>query len=132
MQSLPGTLVSTVDLEWRLYGPWPDAGQHSRLHKGWRGGAQSRARTCHAPTHPPTYPLAVALTCLPTPFLAEVIYAEEPPPPPQLVEDPTCAQLKAALLARCAALPLPPNFLDELIDELGGPQAVAEMTGGWG
>lgn len=37
--------------------------------------------------------------------------------------------LKEELLARIQALELPPNFLDELIDELGGKGAVAEMTG---
>ena len=30
---------------------------------------------------------------------------------------------------RIDALPLPPNFLDTLIEKLGGPGAVAEMTG---
>lgn len=37
--------------------------------------------------------------------------------------------LKVALMAEIEALPLPANFLDELIDRLGGPGAVAEMTG---
>jgi hypothetical protein len=37
--------------------------------------------------------------------------------------------MKAALLRRIEALQLPPNFLDQLIDELGGTRAVAEMTG---
>lgn len=37
--------------------------------------------------------------------------------------------MKAALLQRVAALKLPPNFLDQLIDSLGGPKKVAEMTG---
>lgn len=44
-------------------------------------------------------------------------------------EDPTSAELKAAMQERIAALDLPPNFLDELIDKLGGPSQVAEMTG---
>lgn len=39
------------------------------------------------------------------------------------------AELKVALLQRVAALKLPPNFLDQLIDSLGGPKKVAEMTG---
>ncbi|EIE19331.1 hypothetical protein COCSUDRAFT_19644, partial [Coccomyxa subellipsoidea C-169] len=39
------------------------------------------------------------------------------------------AELKVALLERIAALKLPPNFLDQLIDSLGGPKKVAEMTG---
>ncbi|KAK9915021.1 hypothetical protein WJX75_003704 [Coccomyxa subellipsoidea] len=39
------------------------------------------------------------------------------------------AQMKAALLQRVAALKLPPNFLDQLIESLGGPKKVAEMTG---
>ena len=34
-----------------------------------------------------------------------------------------------APLQRVSALPLPPNFLDTLIEKLGGPRAVAEMTG---
>ncbi len=42
---------------------------------------------------------------------------------------PEAAELKAKLLQRIAALKLPPNFLDQLIDALGGPKKVAEMTG---
>ena len=37
--------------------------------------------------------------------------------------------MKSQLLAAIQALQLPPNFLDQLLDELGGPGAVAEMTG---
>jgi hypothetical protein len=37
--------------------------------------------------------------------------------------------MKQQLLAQLASLDLPPNFLDQLIDELGGPGVVAEMTG---
>jgi hypothetical protein len=37
--------------------------------------------------------------------------------------------LKELMLQRIQALDLPPNFLDELIDKLGGKNAVAEMTG---
>lgn len=36
---------------------------------------------------------------------------------------------KQALMDRIEKLPLPPNPLDYLIDELGGPEKVAEMTG---
>lgn len=43
---------------------------------------------------------------------------------------PANAALKAEVLAEIEALPLPANFLDELVDLLGGPGAVAEMTGG--
>lgn len=32
-------------------------------------------------------------------------------------------------MQRIEALALPPNFLDTLIEKLGGPKAVAEMTG---
>lgn len=42
---------------------------------------------------------------------------------------PAAAALKAQLLDEVAALALPPNPLDQLIDELGGPGNVAEMTG---
>lgn len=40
-------------------------------------------------------------------------------------------QMKADLLKKIEALgrKLPPNTLDQLIDELGGPENVAEMTG---
>jgi hypothetical protein len=41
----------------------------------------------------------------------------------------TCAEMKDALLADVAALDLPDNPVDALIDALGGPGAVAEMTG---
>ena len=43
--------------------------------------------------------------------------------------------LNPATLKKCpsvAAAHSPCNFLDQLIHELGGPNAVAEMTGRWG
>lgn len=45
----------------------------------------------------------------------------------QVVQE--ASELRAKLLQRVAALKLPPNFLDQLIDALGGPKKVAEMTG---
>ena len=38
-------------------------------------------------------------------------------------------EMKETLHATIEALPLPANFLDLLVDELGGPSRVAEMTG---
>ncbi|XP_050724416.1 protein strawberry notch-like isoform X2 [Eriocheir sinensis] len=55
---------------------------------------------------------------------------EKPPPPPRdHVEK--ANKLKADLLKSIENLgrKLPPNTLDQLIDELGGPENVAEMTG---
>jgi hypothetical protein len=46
--------------------------------------------------------------------------------PPEL---PECVALKNKLLERVNALKLPANFLDHLMDALGGPTQVAEMTG---
>ncbi len=42
---------------------------------------------------------------------------------------PACVHMKQELLTAIRALQLPINFLDQLIDELGGVEQVAEMTG---
>eukprot|EP00891_Asterochloris_glomerata_P001845 jgi/Astpho2/1845/e_gw1.00038.339.1_t len=41
----------------------------------------------------------------------------------------TCVRMRNDLLEQIDSLELPANFLDALIDQLGGPGAVAEMTG---
>ena len=51
------------------------------------------------------------------------------PDPREGQQDPSCLALQKALLERIDDLQLPTNFLDELIHELGGPDAVAECTG---
>ena len=43
--------------------------------------------------------------------------------------EPVSLAAKSALLERISHMDLPANFLDELVDELGGVRAVAEMTG---
>lgn len=55
--------------------------------------------------------------------------AKLPPPPKDHVE--RAQKMKAELLKNITNLgrKLPPNTLDQLIDELGGPENVAEMTG---
>ncbi|MEW5313763.1 MAG: hypothetical protein WDW38_005303 [Sanguina aurantia] len=42
---------------------------------------------------------------------------------------PECIQMRDALLASISALTLPPNFLDLIIDQMGGTSKVTEMTG---
>ncbi len=49
--------------------------------------------------------------------------------PPEGEDEPTCIEEKERLLQRITNLELPPNFLDQLVDLLGGEAAVAEMTG---
>lgn len=44
-------------------------------------------------------------------------------------EQPELLVMRRQLLAHVEQLQLPPNFLDALIGQLGGPGAVAEMTG---
>ncbi len=61
-------------------------------------------------------------------------FASLPPPPPgqpylSEEEQPELLVMQRQLLAHVEQLQLPPNFLDALIGELGGPGAVAEMTG---
>lgn len=82
-------------------------------------------------TAPPTP--AQPLVCPALPRAADGMYPDGLPPPVASVEveveDEQCLSLKSALLQRIAELDLPPNFLDKIIDELGGPSKVAEMTG---
>lgn len=72
---------------------------------------------------PTTKQAAPAASVLPNGFPA-------PQGVPQIVEeDPEAVSMKNRMLERIEGLSLPPNFLDELIDCLGGKTAVAEMTG---
>ena len=50
---------------------------------------------------------------------------------PELAGKPNaaCEAIRDALLAAVRELQLPGNFLDELVDKMGGADKVAEMTG---
>ena len=50
--------------------------------------------------------------------------AAAPKEAPERAMVPECAIAKAKLLARVEALLLPPNFLDHLIEELGGTKVL--------
>lgn len=57
------------------------------------------------------------------------VSSERPPPPPRDAIERAC-NMKEELLQRIEGLgeKLPPNTLDQLIDELGGPENVAEVS----
>lgn len=49
--------------------------------------------------------------------------------PAENEEDPVCVQMKRELVDACNALQLPESPLDAIMDALGGPTQVAELTG---
>ncbi|KAK9814268.1 hypothetical protein WJX72_003136 [[Myrmecia] bisecta] len=65
----------------------------------------------------------------PTRFEVNTANVSQGVPASGALEEPSCVAAKEALLERTDTMVLPPNFLDEVVDELGGPKAVAEMTG---
>ena len=57
--------------------------------------------------------------------------AAAPKEAPERAVVPECAVAKAKLLARVEALLLPPNFLDHLIEELGGTKVLFHFMQCW-
>lgn len=55
------------------------------------------------------------------------VAAAAPKEAPERAMVPECAVAKAKLLARVKALLLPPNFLDHLIEELGGAKVLLKL-----